>query len=74
MTLHIHLNFSLIFLITKFVIKMDAYHLNIDIIKENRNFKDISQEDANELINSLYGFSLLSYEAYNKKDIQHGEY
>lgn len=53
---------------------MDAYHLNIDIIKENRNFKDISQEDANELINSLYGFSLLSYEAYNKKDIQHGEY
>lgn len=46
---------------------MNAYHLNIDIIKENRNFKDISPEDANELISSLYDFSLLSYEAYNKK-------
>ena len=46
---------------------MDAQHLNIDTIKENRNFKGITQEDTKELIDTLYAFSILSYEAYTKK-------
>ena len=45
---------------------MDAQHLNIDTIKENRNFKGITQEDTKELIDTLYAFSILSYEAYTK--------
>ena len=49
---------------------MDAQHLNIDTIKENRNFKGITQE----LIDTLYAFSILSYEAYTKKDTQYGEF
>lgn len=48
---------------------MDA-HLNIDTIKENRNFKGITQEDTKELIDTLYAFSVLSYEAYTKKNTQ----
>ena len=50
---------------------MDAQHLNIDTIKENRNFKGITQED---LIDTLYAFSILSYEAYTKKDKKYGEF
>lgn len=46
---------------------MDAQHLNIDTIKENRNFKGITQEETKELIDTLYAFSVLSYEAYTKK-------
>lgn len=53
---------------------MNAQYLNLDTIKENRNFKGISQEDAKELIDTLYIFSVLSYEAYNKKDTQYGEF
>ena len=45
---------------------MDAQHLNIDTIKENRNFKGITQEETKELIDTLYAFSALSYEAYTK--------
>ena len=52
---------------------MDA-HLNIDTIKENRNFKGITQEDTKELIDTLYAFSVLSYEAYTKKNTQCGEF
>ena len=42
----IHLLFLFILIIINFVIKynMDA-HLNIDTIKENRNFKGITQQD-----------------------------
>lgn len=46
---------------------MDAQHLNIDTIKENRNFKGITQEETKELIDTLYAFSVLSYEAYTIK-------
>lgn len=53
---------------------MNAQYLNLDTIKENRNFKGISQEDAKELIDPLYAFSVLSYEAYNKKDTQYGKF
>lgn len=53
---------------------MDAQHLNLDTIKENRNFKGISQEDAIELIDTLHAFSVLSYEAYTKKEAQYGKY
>lgn len=53
---------------------MDAHYLNIETIIENRNSKSISQEEINELITTLYDFSVLSYEAYNKKDTSHGEY
>ena len=53
---------------------MDAQHLNIDTIKENRNFKGITQEDTKELIDTLYAFSILSYEAYTKKETQYGEF
>lgn len=53
---------------------MDAQHLNIDTIKENRNFKGITQEEAKELIDTLYAFSVLSYEAYTKKNTQYGEF
>ena len=42
--------------------------------KENRNFKGITQEDTKELIDTLYAFSILSYEAYTKKDTQYGEF
>lgn len=53
---------------------MNAQHLNLDTIKENRNFKGISREDAIELIDTLYAFSVLSYEAYTKKEAQYGEF
>lgn len=53
---------------------MDANYLNIDTIKENRNGKGISQEEMNELIITLYDFSILSYEAYSKNNTSHGEY
>lgn len=53
---------------------MDAQHLNIDTIKENRNFKGITQEETKELIDTLYAFSVLSYEAYTKKNTQYGEF
>ena len=71
----IHLLFLFILIIINFVIKynMDA-HLNIDTIKENRNFKGITQEDTKELIDTLYAFSVLSYEAYTKKNTQYGEF
>lgn len=46
---------------------MDAQHLNIDTIKENRNFKGITQEETKELIDTLYAFSVLSYEHILKK-------
>ena len=52
---------------------MDAQHLNIDTIKENRNFKGITQEETKELIDTLYAFSVLSYEAYTKKNTQYGK-
>lgn len=43
-------------------------------IKENRNFKGITQEETKELIDTLYAFSVLSYEAYTKKNTQYGEF
>ena len=38
------------------------------------NDKGITQEDTKELIDTLYAFSILSYEAYTKKDTQYGEF
>ena len=53
---------------------MNAQYLNLDTITETRNFKGISQEDAKELIDTLYACSVLSYAAYHKKDTQYGEF
>lgn len=53
---------------------MNAHYLNIETIIENRDSKSFSKEEINELITTLYGFSVLSYEAYNKRDTPHGEY
>lgn len=53
---------------------MNTQYLNLDTIEENRNLKKVSQEDAKKLIDTLYAFSILSCEACNKKDTQHGEF
>ena len=53
---------------------MDAQHLNIDTIKEYRKFKGITEEDTKDFIDTLYAFSILSYEAYTKKDKKYGEF
>ncbi len=47
---------------------MNGYRLKIDIIKENRDFKNLSELEMNELIDTLYNFSVLSFNAYMEID------
>ena len=53
---------------------MDAQHLIIYRIKQNPNIKGITEEESKQLIETLYAISVLSYEAYTKKNTQYGEF
>lgn len=47
---------------------MNIYKLRTDTIKENRDFKDLSELEMNNLIDTLYDFSVLSFNAYMEID------